>query len=198
MSTPLRLMCALNYSPPGTQTRLHSSFQTLGSPPALSLSWLLPLLWAGANLATCHLCTHLRLCMKLWSRILDSVNYESATYTPADWVRLFETRFSLHLRKLFPEGTGSLLSFLARVPSGVLASLALCLANDFVRDRPLSLESTPSRIGSTAWFLSCLVWVSFLLSGLGEGKASLARSASLDHVFVRFLHLLSLASHQDA
>ena len=32
---------------------------------------------------------------------------------------------------------------LARVPSGVLASLALCLANDCVRDRPRSLESTP-------------------------------------------------------
>ena len=34
-------------------------------------------------------------------RILDSVNYELATYTQADWVRLFETRFSLraeHLR----------------------------------------------------------------------------------------------------
>ena len=41
----------------------------LGSRPALSLtsSRLLPLLWAGANLATCHLCTRLRLCTKLWS-----------------------------------------------------------------------------------------------------------------------------------
>ena len=101
-------------------------------------------------------------------RILDSVNYELATYTPADWMCLFETRFSLsveHLRQRFPQRTGSLLSLLARVPSGVLASLALCLASDFVRDRPLSLESTPSRIGSSARFLSCLVWVSFLLSG---------------------------------
>ena len=51
-------------------------------------------------------------------RTLDTVNYELATYTPADWVRLFETRFSLsveHLRQRFPQGTGSLL---ARVPSG--------------------------------------------------------------------------------
>ena len=79
-----------------------------------------------------------------------------------------QLRFSMsveHLRQRFPQGTGSLLSLLARVPSRVLASLALCLASDFVRDRPLSLESTPSRIGSSAWFLSCLVWVSFLLSG---------------------------------
>ena len=38
MSTPSRqrLTMALNCTPPGTQTRLHSSFQTLGSRPALS------------------------------------------------------------------------------------------------------------------------------------------------------------------
>ena len=97
----------------------------------------------------------------------ESVNCELATCTPADRVRLFETRFSLsveHVRQRFPQGTGSLLSPLARVLSGVLASLALCFASDSVRDRPLSLESTPSRIGSSAWFLSCVVWVSFLLS----------------------------------
>ena len=28
---------------------------------------------------------------------------------------------------------------------------------DYVRDRPLSLESTPSRIRNSAWFLSCVV-----------------------------------------
>ena len=63
-------------------------------------------------------------------RILHSVNCELATYTPADSVRLFETRFSLsveHLRQRIPQGTGSLRSLLAGVPSGVLASLALCL-----------------------------------------------------------------------
>ena len=45
-------------------------------------------------------------------------------------------------RQRFPQGTGSLLSLLARVPSGVLASWAWCLASDCVRGRPLSLEST--------------------------------------------------------
>ena len=53
------------------------------------------------------------------------------------------------------------------------------LAGDFVRDRPLSLESTPSRIGSSACMLSCVFFVSFSLSELADGKASLARSASL-------------------
>ena len=72
--------------------------------------------------------------------ILDTVNHELATNTLAYWVRLFETRFSFsveHFRQRFPQGTGSLLSLLAPAPSGVLASLALCLASDFVRDRPV-------------------------------------------------------------
>ena len=49
------------------------------------------------------------------------------------------------------------------------------------RDRPLSLEFTPSRIGSSAWFLLVLGLVQLLVvRELVEGKASLARSASLD------------------
>ena len=130
--------------------------------------------------------------------IVDSVNCELATCTPADWVRLFETRFSLsveHLRQRFPQGTGSLLSLLARVPSGVLASLALCLASDFVRDRPLSLESTPSRIGCSARFLSS--------SGLGLGQLLAVRKPRWlgpppsTIVLLLFLRLLSLASFQN-
>ena len=77
---------------------------------------------------------------------------------------------------LLPEGPASsaappagdwltLLSLLSRVPSGGLASVALCIANDFVLDHPFSLESTPSRIGRYDWFFSCVVWVCFLLSG---------------------------------
>ena len=45
-------------------------------------------------------------------RILDTLNYEVTVFTPADWVRLVETRFSLnaeHLRQRFPRRTGSLL-----------------------------------------------------------------------------------------
>ena len=122
--------------------------------------------------------------------------YEVVTFSPADWVCLFETRFFLsveHLRQRFPRGTGSLLS---RVPSRVLASLRL--ASDNVRDRSLSLESTPSRIGSSAWFL--------FVRGLGQlpavwgsltVKASLARSASLDARPLALPAQLSLAPFQD-
>ena len=65
-------------------------------------------------------------------RILDTLNYEVTVFTMADWVRLF--RFSLnvaHLRQRFPQGTGSWLSLLARVPFEVLASTALLLVRDF-------------------------------------------------------------------
>ena len=73
-------------------------------------------------------------------RTLVPLNCETTVFTPADWARLFETRFSLnveHLRQRFPQGTGSWLSLLTRVPSEVLASTALLLARDFVRDRSL-------------------------------------------------------------
>ena len=42
--------------------------------------------------------------------------------------------------------------------AGVLASVALCIANDYVRNRPFFLDSTPSRIGSSAWFFSYVIW----------------------------------------
>ena len=58
-------------------------------------------------------------------RILESVNYELVTYTPTDWVSLFEVRFSLRVQQRSPQVTGSLLSLLSGVPSGVLVSGAL-------------------------------------------------------------------------
>ena len=33
-------------------------------------------------------------------RVLESVNYELGTYTPGDWVKLFEVRFSLRVQQL--------------------------------------------------------------------------------------------------
>ena len=59
-------------------------------------------------------------------------------------------------------------------PSDVLASGDLCIVNGYIRDRPFPLDSRPSRIGSSAWFLSCVFWVC-LQHG---GNAALARSAS--------------------
>ena len=122
-------------------------------------------------------------------RILDTLNYEVTTFTPTDCVRLFETRFSLnveHLRQRFPQRTGSWLSLLARVLSEVIAGTALLLARDFVRDLSLSMEST-------VWFLSCLAWVSLLLSGVLNVKPRWLGPPPSTRVLLLFPRLPSLA-----
>ena len=133
-------------------------------------------------------------------RILDSLNYELTAFMAADWVRLFENRFSLnveHLRQRFPQKTGSWLSLLARVPSEALADPALLLARDFVRDRSLSMESTPSRIGSTAWFLSFFGLGQPLAVGWSlKVKPRWLGSPPSTRVLLLFPRLLSLASCQ--
>ena len=75
------------------------------------------------------------------------------TYTPGDWVKVFEVRFLVRTqqhRQRLPQATHSLL---ARVSSDVLASAVLCIVSDHVRDCPFSLDSRPSCIGCSAWFL---------------------------------------------
>ena len=74
---------------------------------------------------------------------------------------------------------------------------ALCIANDCVKDRPLSLDSTPSRIGSSAWFLSYVIWVCLLQAGDHWCEAALVRSASLDAPPLALTMLLSLALLQN-
>ena len=87
-----RLILALNYTPPGTQTWLHSSFQTPGSRPApvLTFSRHLLLFWAGANLTTCRLCIWLRLntasCASLRDPRLLECSASSAALPTGDWL----------------------------------------------------------------------------------------------------------------
>ena len=92
--------------------------------------------------------------------ILESVNYEVGTYTPA-WVHLLAARFSLMAEQL-RQRTLSVVCFplsLAAVPADVVASVALRVAVGFARDCLLALGITPRRLGCTAWFVSCLLWV---------------------------------------
>ena len=70
----------------------------------------------------------------------------------------------LHTGRLGLSLRGSLLPELSRACPLVFC-VALCIANDHVRDHPFSSDPTPSHIGSSAWFLSCEVWVCFLQSG---------------------------------
>ena len=94
------------------------------------------------------------------ARILESVNYEVVTYTPADWVHLLAARFSLkaeQLRQRTPSVVRSPLSL-----ADVVASGALRVAAGFARDCSLELDIAPSRLGCSAWFVSCLLWVCLL------------------------------------
>ena len=120
-------MWALNCTPPGIQTQLHFQLPDTQQ-PARSLTDFLTAL-AGVvvrrqphNVPPLHTAQAVHEVVVKEYRIVGSVNYELATHSPADLVCLFETRFSLtveHLRQRFPQGTGSLLSLLARFPSAL-------------------------------------------------------------------------------
>ena len=92
MSPPLRqqLVSALHCTPPGSLTQLHSSFQTLASRPALSLTFSRR---QPRKVPPLHTAQAVHEVVVEEYRILDSVNYELASFMPADWVRLFETPF---------------------------------------------------------------------------------------------------------
>ena len=92
-------------------------------------------------------------------RIVET--FELGTYTPGEWVKLFEVRLSLwtqQYRQRFPQATSSLL---ARVPSDVLASRACALSvttsdtthSPWIPDRVASgapLRSSPVCLGSVS------------------------------------------------
>ena len=71
------------------------------------------------------------------------------------------------------------------------------LASDYVRDRPVSLEPAPSRIGSSAWFSRAWSGSASCCLEIAEGKAALVRSAFLDARPLAFSTLLTLALLQN-
>ena len=111
-------------------------------------------------------------------RTLESANYELATYTPADWVRLFETRFSLsveHLRQ----------------------RLTLCLASDL--SGTAHIPSSPRQVASEALLGSSRAWSgpASCCQGSLRVKPRWLGPPPLTRVLLLFLRLLSLASFQD-
>ena len=108
----------------------------------------------------------------------EVVTEEYRTYTPADWVRLFETRFSLsveHLLQRFPQGDWlTTLTALAR-------SLSPCVWPGTLSETAHSPWS-PRQVASDALLGSSRAWCgsASCCQGMAEGEASLARSASLD------------------
>ena len=94
------------------------------------------------------------------------------THTPAAWVQVFELRLTQQREQGFPQISSLRLS---RVLPGVEPwplSRSSSLTAHF------SLESRPSRVGSSAWFLSCVFWICLQLAGVHLGKAAVALSVS--------------------
>ena len=67
-------------------------------------------------------------------------------------------------------------------------------ANESVRDRLFSLDSRPSRIGSSAWFLSSVFWVSPASRSLSEIKLRRLGQFLSAHVPSHFTTILYLIS----
>ena len=76
-------------------------------------------------------------------RILEVLNFELATHTPAAWIEVFGN-FSSRNAPLF-----------SLVPPDVLAHGAEDIAEVYVRRQPFTVDSRPSQVGASAWFLSC-------------------------------------------
>ena len=127
--------------------RPHFSFQIPSSQPASSLAAILgrrqprnvpPLLSAQA--------VH---------EVVDE-EYHILRFSELRVGDLLAGRLGASLRgSLLPEGPASLLPY--SHCSWCSGERRPVHRHDFVRDHPFSLESTPSRIGSSAWFLSCMV-----------------------------------------
>ena len=206
MSIPLRqrLIFALNCTPQDTLTRHHYSFQILASRPAPSdlLTTLAAILCRRQphNVPPLHVAQAVHELLAKEYRTLESVKYELVTYTPADWVCLFEVRFSLrvqHLRQRSPQVTGSLLSRSRAFPL-VFWRAWRCVS-------PMTVSGTahspwsPRQVASGALPGSSRVWSGSASCSLGiaEGGAALVRSASLDARPLALSMLLSLAPLQN-
>ena len=140
MSTPLRqlLMLALYCTSARYQTWLHSSFQTIGRRPALSLTSALCRYSGQAPISQCATSAH---------------GSTAGWCTPAGWVCLFETRFSLNVEH---RGLAHC-SRCSRVSLPGFSQAWPCVwpvtLSETAHSRP---GVAASRIGCSAWFLSCL------------------------------------------
>ena len=72
-------------------------------------------------------------------RILDVLNYELSTHTPAAWIEVFEQRFSLWRQQQCQQ---------SRRPPPCFAHGAHVSAEAYVRDQPFTVVSRPSHVGA--------------------------------------------------
>ena len=106
----------------------------------------------------------------------------------ADWVHLLAARFSHEAeqsRQRTPHAVRSPLS-LAAAPADVMKSGALRVVAGLARVCPLAPDITPSLLGCSAWFVTCLLCVCLPHAGV------LVRLAYLDTDFLVTVALLPL------
>ena len=161
--------------PRGILIRSHFSFQTARS--LTDLFTAIAALLAGRqphNAPLLHSARTVHEVVAEEYRIVET--FELGTYTPGDWVKLFEVRFCL-------------------VDFSNIDSASRRRLVHFSRASPLSVttsettHSRPSRIGSSAWFLSC-VFAGSVSSrpGFTGDKAALASVRFLRHKSSRTPH----------
>ena len=94
--------------------------------------------------------------------VLRSVNYELGTHTPAAWIQVSKQRLSLWCQQPSQLSQRPLLSL---IPPDVLARGAQDIADVHVLEQPFTVDSRPSHVGGSAWFLSCAFWICLQVAG---------------------------------
>ena len=93
-------------------------------------------------------------------RILEVLNYELATHTPAAWIEVFEQRLSLWRQQQLQQSRRPLLSL---VPPSLLAHGAHVIAEVCVRDQPFTVDT------QSCWGISVVpLWCVLDLSPTGR------------------------------
>ena len=103
-------------------------------------------------------------------RVLEVLGYELATRTPAAWIGVFERRFSLWSQQQLQQSRRPVFSL---TPPSLLVHCAHVIAEACVRDQPFTVDPRPSRVGASAWFLSCAF--SGCVSGWQESEVTQRR-----------------------
>ena len=95
--------------------------------------------------------------------ILEVLNYELTTPTPAAWIEVLERRHFLWQVQQLQQPYRP---HIPRGPLSVLADSARLIAKAHIRDHPFTANSRASQVGASAWFISVAIWVCLALIGV--------------------------------
>ena len=171
-----------------SQVRPHSSFQTLCSPlldrPSHS-DCLSPRQGTASQRSIAALC------LDVPTSYHRRVSYPGVSSLRAWHAHTGGLESSPREAPLFvvPAVPAAFSAVCALAPRARSLSGAQGIADVYVRDRSFSMESTPSCIGSSAWFLSCAFWMCLQIAGVLLGQCC-------DGSVRFFWHVAPHASHK--